>query len=152
MKQNQTKRSKPAKGYTMVELAMIILIIGMLAAFGVVSMNGLGEQRDASMVQSAQASLQSIVSQGAARLDVTPKELRDNHSAQILLAIQSAIGQNGSNNGGVTFANSGGTFTMTIDSSGRQASFSVSNSGDVNLVDLKKFTVYKVDNGVIDKI
>ncbi|MCE3235160.1 MAG: hypothetical protein K0Q50_1340 [Vampirovibrio sp.] len=135
----------------MTELAMILAIISMLAAFGLVSMKGLAEQRDASMVQSAQANLQSIVSQGATRLDVTPKELRDSHSAQILLAIQSAVGEVGGNNGGVTFTNSGGKFTMTITSSGRQASFTISDNGDVNVKELSKFSDYKVNNGIIVK-
>ena len=139
------------KGYSITELAMILAIIAMLAAFGLVSMSGMGEQRDASMVQSAQASLQSIVSQGATRLDVSPKELRDNHSAQILLAIQSAVAETAGGGGGVTFVNSGGKFTMTITSSGRQASFIISDNGDVNVKDLSKFSDYKVNNGIIVK-
>lgn len=136
----------------MVELAMIMVIIAMLAGFGVVSWGNLAEQRDASMVQSAQADLQSIVSQGSARMDVSPKDLRDKYSQQILLAIQAAVSDNQNSNSRVLFTNSGGNFTMLIQSSGRQASFAITNSGDVNLTQLSNFTVYKVNNGLIEKI
>ncbi len=136
----------------MIELAMIMIIIAMLAGFGIISWGNMAEQRDASMVQSAQASLQSIVSQGAARMDVSPQDLRDKYSQQILLAIQAAVSDNQNSNSRVLFSSSGSNFTMTIQSSGRQASFAISNNGDVNLTQLSKFTVYKVNNGVIEKI
>lgn len=141
---------RASSGYTLLELALILAVIGILAAFGVTSLGNLAEERDARMVQSAQASLQSIVSQGSARMDVTPRVLRDTQANAILGAIQDVMGENA--NSSVTFLRSGGRFVMRITPSGREAIFEITNTGDVQLTDLRKFTVYEVENGVIGKI
>jgi hypothetical protein len=130
-------------GFNLVELTMIIFTISLLAAFAVVSFGNTSEQRDATMVQSAQASLQSIVSQGSVRMDTRPDQLP---TSAVLMAVQSAVGENGGNNSGVHFTNNGGNqYTMTIDSSGRAATFDISTSGDVRLIGLNSFPNYTVD-------
>jgi prepilin-type N-terminal cleavage/methylation domain-containing protein len=142
------------RGFTLVEVALVIAVIAILAAFALVSFSNTGETRDASMVQSSQAALQSLISQGAARMDVKPSELDAN---MVLTAIRANVGekQDGSSSRGVTFtATSGATpqYTMIIASSQRSAVFEVSTTGDVKLKTLNNFQHYQVDqNGIIQK-
>ncbi|HEY9687507.1 MAG TPA: prepilin-type N-terminal cleavage/methylation domain-containing protein [Coleofasciculaceae cyanobacterium] len=129
-------------GYNLIELAMVIAVVATLAAFALISFGNTGEQRDAQMVMSAQASLQSIVSQGAVRMDRRPDQLP---AAAVLMAVQSAVSQNGAANNGVSFTGNGNQFTMTISSSNRAATFEISNTGDVRLIGLNNFANYTVD-------
>ena len=129
------------RGYSLIELGLVIAIVAILAGFAITSFGNTGETRDASMVQSAQASLQSIVSQGSVRQDVKPVNLQP---AAVITAIQSSFGQ-GQN---VTFTSSGGAggtqYTMTIQNN-RSATFQVTPTGDVSLIGINKFYHYQVD-------
>jgi prepilin-type N-terminal cleavage/methylation domain-containing protein len=154
MKSLRRKNTFPSRsGFTLIELAIAIAIIGLLAAFAFLSFGTAGEDRDAAMVQSSQASLQTIVSQGATRMDLSPQALRDSHPQQILLAVQAAIGQTAGKNADVQFSLSGTNFVMTIPKSGRTATFTITDTGEVQLTNLSSnFTGYKPVNGVIQKI
>lgn len=147
-----TKTSRASLGFTLIELAMVILVIAILSAFALVSFGNTGETRDASMVQSAQASLQSLISQGAVRMDKKPYELDEQ---SVLTAIRASVGDiSGSQNMGVTFtSNAPKQYTMTIGKSKRGATFEVTLTGDVKLKALNNFQHYKVDpgNGIIQK-
>ena len=152
MKPRQQKAPGSRRGFTLVELAITIVIIALLAAFAVLSFGNTDEQRDASMVQSAQASLQTIVTQGSARMDVTPMDLRDDYSDAIKSAMQDALGESSSQNLGVVFDTQGSDFVLTITSTGRKAFFTITNTGDVELRDVSNFTLYDAENGIIKKI
>jgi prepilin-type N-terminal cleavage/methylation domain-containing protein len=141
MKLHRTRRSA-TKGFTLIELAMVIAVMAILSAFALVSFGNSGEKRDATMVQSAQASLQSIVSQGAVRMDTRPDQLPPN---AVLMAVQAIVGQSGTGNSGVLFTNNGSQYTMTINGSSRSATFDISSTGDVRLIGLNNFPNYTVD-------
>lgn len=146
----KAKASRSAKrGFTLIELAVTIAVIAILAAFAVTSFGNSSEVRDAAMVQSAQAALQSVVSQGSARMDLPPDQL---NSASVLNALRASFNTNGATNSSVQFTASGNNYVMTIPSAGRTATFSIGASGDVNLSGLNNFTTYQVQNGLITKI
>lgn len=145
MKRGQGKRNwvkSVQSGFNMIELGLVMAILGILAAFAMVSFGNTGEKRDATMVQSAQASLQSIVSQGAVRMDTRPDQLSP---SAVLMAVQATVGQSGSSNAGVHFSNSGNQYVMTIDNSRRSATFDIASNGDVRLIGLNNFPNYTVD-------
>lgn len=150
---SRIQRYSARKGFSLIELAMIIAIIAILASFAVVSFGNLDEERDARMVQAAQATLQSIVSEGAARLDIRPADFQDAQYQAVLLAAQASIGQKlNSNQGDVRLSRSGNNYTLTIDSSGRQAVFRITNTGTVKLERVDKFASYVASSdGVIQK-
>lgn len=136
-------RHAAQRGFTLMELCMVIALIALVSAFAIISFGNTGERRDATMVQAAQANLQTIISQGAVRMDIRPDQLPSN---MVLTAIQSSIGESGANNSGVRFTATGNnSYTMTITSSNRSATFDVSNTGDVRLIGLNNFTSYVVD-------
>ncbi len=137
-----------SRGYSLVELAVIILIIALFGAFAMTSLMGTDEDRDAAMVQAAQVSLQQVVSQGAARLDVNPGQL--NPSA-VLMAVQATVNQSGDANNGVTFALDGSNYKVNISSSGRGASFNIGENGDVECSQALEFSKYACTNGIISK-
>jgi type II secretory pathway pseudopilin PulG len=150
MKPIMTKK-KAVQGISLIEIGMVIAVLAIISAFAMVSFGNTGEVRDASMVQSAQASLQSIISQGAVRMDTKPYDL---DAAMVLTAIRANIGERGTVNQGVTFTSPGPhSYTMTIRGSQRSATFDVSTTGDVRLRSpLNNFPHYQVDaNGIIQK-
>ena len=138
------------KGFTLVEIGVIIGVMTILSAFAITAYLGMDEGRDAAMIQSAQVSLQQVISQGAARLDVAPNALPP---AAVLTAVQAVTGQNTQ---GVTFnVTNNGSFSVTVDSTGRSATFDVRQNGDVVIrpSSLNNFAHYTVNsNGVIQKI
>ena len=144
--------SQGSRGFTIIELAMVIAVVAILSAFALVSFGNTGETRDASMVQSAQASLQSIISQGAVRMDKKPYDLDEK---SVLTALKATIGElSATQNRGITFtSNAPKQYTMTIGSSRRSAVFEVSTTGDVKLKTLNNFQHYQVDqsNGIIQR-
>lgn len=131
---------------------MILAVIAILSSFAMVSFGNLGEERDAKMVQAAQASLQAIVSEGAARLDMRPADFTDDQFQAVLLAAQASIGQKmGVSNSDVRLSRSGRNYTLSIAKSGRQAVFSVSTTGNVDLNRVDNFGSYIARNGIIQK-
>jgi prepilin-type N-terminal cleavage/methylation domain-containing protein len=143
---------RAAPGFALVELVLTIAVIAILAAFTVTSFGDSSEVRDAALVQSAQAALQSIVAQGSARMAMTPATLRDSYSGSVLNALKASFNTTGTTYTSVQFTPSGNDFIMTIPSSGRSATYSISTSGDVTLSGLSNFTTYEKLNGVIGKI
>lgn len=142
-----SNRYARAGGYNIIELAMVIFTTMVLAAFALISYSGTDETRDASMVHSAQAILQTIVSQGAARADITPSEFSSSpeFSKSVLMAIQLAMSERNGGNAGVQFTLSGNEYVMKITGSQRLAKFDITNTGDVRLTDLNRFERYEVD-------
>ena len=140
------------RGFNAVEVAIAVIIVAVLGAYTVATLSNSDEVQDAAMVQSAQASLQSVVTQGAARMDLTPVALRDTYSGSILNELKASFRTRNTSNANVKFTPSGDTFVMNIPKAGRTATFKINNSSDVNLTSLSNFTSYKVFNGVISKI
>lgn len=139
-----SKRSAQT-GFTLIELALVLAVIGVLTAFAVLSFGSKQEYRDAAAVQSVQGSLQSIVSQGSIRMDQRPSDLDAN---SVLTALQMSLNQNASTSDGIRASVSGTTYTITIGkgANARTASFQVdSTSGDVQLTAINNFTMYVVD-------
>jgi len=143
-----TRLKRAAKrGFTLIEMAVVIAIIAITAAFAYTSMQGTDEARDAAMVQSAQAALQSVVSQGSARTDLAPASL---NQTDVLNALKASFSTQAANSA-VKFSPTGGNYMMTITGKGRTATFGIGANGDVNLLSLSNFTDYTVQNGIIFK-
>lgn len=142
-------------GYTLIELAVVIALIAILSGFAVSAFMGSGESRDAAMVQSAQTSLQQVISQASVRLDKTPQDVIDENGDDVENATRQMLMQTNGGDLGITLTQQGGGFVMRVEDTGRSASYEVSNSGDVTLDALGgSWTKYGVDqdNGVIQKL
>ena len=145
---------KAAKGVTLIEIAVIIAIMAVLTGFGTLAWTGLGESRDASMIQAAQANLQTVITQGTARMDRSPTWLYTNNTAGIQNAMNALLQDTAGNNTSIDFIVSpAGTATLSIVGSGRTATYTITNEGNVQLTGLAgSWSQYGVQNGVIRKL
>jgi prepilin-type N-terminal cleavage/methylation domain-containing protein len=136
-------RRRVQTGFTFVELALVIAVLAVLSTFAIASFANGDEIRDASMVQAAQGSLQSIVSQGSIRMDQRPDQL---DSGAILTAFRTVLGQSSATSSSSVQASvNGGIYTVTIPARNRSATFQVASNGDVMLIGLNNFPSYTVD-------
>ncbi|WP_303675010.1 prepilin-type N-terminal cleavage/methylation domain-containing protein [Vampirovibrio chlorellavorus] len=135
-------------GFSLIEVAVVIALIAILAAMGMTAFQGMDEHRDAEMVMSVQATLQSIVTQGATRMDIRPSDFNDQDYRAVLIATQHALGNigTGTNGSAVRLSGSGRSFSLTIPSSRRGAVFTVNNNGVVELETANNFTSYQKDS------
>lgn len=145
--QAQKRRFKAA--FSLLEMAIVIAILGVLSAVALTNMSTTSEARDAGAVQSAQAVLQQVIAQGATRRDTSPTDLLSNQRANIINAANMLL----QNSQSMRFTDTSPNFRLTIMSSGRTATYSVSNTGDVSLQPLNasQWVDYTVNNGVITK-
>lgn len=128
-------------GFTLIELGVVIAVIAILATFLVVSLTGMDESRDAGMVQSVQASLQSVVTQASTRLDVPPSQLSPQNvinAVRINIPNQAVLDN---------------TYRLSFPQSGRGAQFAIANNGDVRITQLINFTSFTVNptDGTLQK-
>lgn len=145
-----------AKGMTLIELAVVIAILTVLSGFAMLSWSSLDENRDATLVQAAQANLQTVISQGSLRLDKSPQQLLAENSDNIQRAVRVLLedDQNGNAKNELDFQVAGNTANLSINSGRRTATFSISNNGDVALSGLggsQNWSQYGVQNGVIKR-
>lgn len=141
-----------SKGFSLVELAMVMIVIAICAAVAVSSFGMNSEARDAAMVQAAQSIVQNTIAQGASRVDVSPVELLNTRASNVQTAIQRAILENNGKNNGVSITLNGRTVTLTITSSQRTAVYTVQDTGNVQLTGLSPlFTHYTIRDGDIAK-
>lgn len=135
------------RGLSLVEIIVSVLIVLALGAFAAVSLQNGAEQQDAQRVQAAQTSLQSIVSQGAARMDVEPDQL---NPQAVLTAVQATVGRQSGLDASTQFSRIGNLYVVTIQPSKRSATFDIAPTGDVRLIALNNFSNYRVNkSGVV---
>lgn len=150
---NSPFRKASARGFTLVELAVVLVLIAIFSSFAIISFGGTSEVKDAKLVESTQASLQSVVSQGSARLDLSPAQLVEERYDDIVNALRGNLQQTGAGDDLVSFSFSGDLFQLSLLKSGRGASYTVTNSGDVRIANLSNFPSYTVSaSGTIKKV
>ncbi|MBX2861215.1 MAG: type II secretion system GspH family protein [Vampirovibrio sp.] len=141
-------RSSAQNGFTIVELACVLVITAILATFAVATFSGMDETADASLVQSVQTSLQAVISQGSTRLDTAPTAL---NPANVINAVCSA-GNAGCGNQYTINSGGGAGYTVNFVQSGRGAVYDVNANGDVGINTLNGFSRFSIGaNGTIVK-
>lgn len=141
------------QGYSLVELAMVIAAITVLAAGGAVALNGfIIEDASANSVMSFQSSLQTVISQAITRchqydagagpfagcdFNTTGTTINQNRILNVVRVP----------NGVTITANGAGAYTMNFDNSARSAQFQTQANGNVNIVSVNNFGYYEPQNG-----
>jgi prepilin-type N-terminal cleavage/methylation domain-containing protein len=145
-----TRRSrKKARGYTLIEVAIVVGLMSIIASIGLIGFRVMMESRDATMVDSVQASLQTLVAQAADRVDLTPAQLMNDATqrTRLLRALDNTIDNT------VTVAAGGANnqIRMTIVQSNRGATYTVDASGNavIGAGNLTGFSHYTLNNGRI---
>jgi prepilin-type N-terminal cleavage/methylation domain-containing protein len=153
----------PRAGYTLIEMAITIALLGILAAVSIPNFMSMNESRDARMVESAQSTLQQVISQASNRRDVSPGCLMGSQTCcpipaacsmnhmrpQIQAAVINSIDPT---QGRIQFTVPSATSaTMTIVSTGRTATYTIDPAGNVSLANtgLGGFTRFQALNGGI---
>lgn len=148
-KETIAKKGNAERGYTLVELAVTIAILGLVSGFAIIRMDGLLESRDASAIQAAQAALQQVISQGSTRMDVAPAALDPDIVRD---ATQDYLMQN-SGVTAVNFSTSGtNRYTLNLSSSTRSAQYQVQNDGQVDIISAPGFNHYSIQSGKLEKL
>jgi len=140
------RRHLASRGISLVELAIAMAIISILAAYTVNALDGYIESSDARMVEETQATLQSIISQAASRLDVRPTDLQNgvtiggNTFSPTNVVNAASVNMNGVG----TLAVSGTQYVLTLRDNKRSARYAVAGNGDVRLVTIAGFSRYTI--------
>ncbi|MEB3287242.1 MAG: hypothetical protein VKJ04_07035 [Vampirovibrionales bacterium] len=136
------------KGFTLLELCVIFGIVAVLSAVAIGNWATTTEVRDAAAVQSGQAALQQVISQGSTRADTSPANLLASQRNNVLTAANLLM----QNRRELVFSNAAPNVRLSITTSGRWANFSVDADGNVVLQALSAdWTDFTVDNGVITR-
>lgn len=132
-------------GFTLIELTVIVVALLVLSAVSLIMYGDVMESGDATLVDSVQASLQSVVSQASARLDVNPTATP---AANIVNVLRMEVPQRA-----VVNATGTTTYRLTMTHSGRRAAYRVNANGSISLTGLSGFTHYGIDaDGSIKKL
>lgn len=143
MKMGRRIHTGSSRGYTLVELAMVIAVVGILAASAFAVIRN-PESRDADMLMAAHASLQNIVSQASVRVDRSPGYVMSTMNGTTVNALQDTLNRNTT---GISVTGGGSSVRVTITSTGRWADFQVVG-GKVNMTATgggTAFTQYSID-------
>lgn len=140
-----------AKGLTLIELAVTIMMVLILSGVSLVTFVDVLESGDATLVQSTQAVLQTTLTQAASRLDVNPLTLSQGtggfNGQNVVNACRVSVPQRAN-----LIWTGGVNYQLDIPGRGRSATYSVTNTGDVVVQGLDGFQKYVIVNGVVQKI
>jgi prepilin-type N-terminal cleavage/methylation domain-containing protein len=67
-----------SKGFTLIELALVIVVVAVLATVAVVNFGRMNETAEVTVAQTAQAQMEQTIAQAAMRMDVSPRQIMTN--------------------------------------------------------------------------
>ena len=152
-------RATSTKGFTLIELAIVICVVAILAAGAVMRFADLKEDRDAQAVRAVQATMQSVVTQGSVRADVPPSVVLSNatQAGNATRAMRRLMMSNGAGtvHSGITItALSAAGTRVTVPSTGRFATLNLNPvTNNIDVIGLSpSWTKHTVTNGQICRI
>jgi prepilin-type N-terminal cleavage/methylation domain-containing protein len=122
-------------GFTLIELVIIMAILGIFTTFAIVAMGDADEQKDVRAFNTVQATLQSVVLQGADRTNSKPNEL----AADTVIAAMPPhryITLTKTNTTNITASTNRGRV--------RSVEFTTNTCGDVCMTNLTGFTAFSL--------
>jgi|GEM_PF-5395428 len=128
--------------FTLLELAIVIAIIGVLSSFAMVAFERIYEDRDAAALQGAMTTYQTVMIQGSQRIGTSPQNVDPD---MIIQAIEPSEKiewvKSGATGATVTIRNA-----IAIDfADARSATFRVNTCGDVCAIAIEGFTYYTLE-------
>ncbi|MBK8190790.1 MAG: hypothetical protein IPK79_10120 [Vampirovibrionales bacterium] len=133
------------KGFTLIELTCIVVAMLVLSGIALFVYGDVMESGDATLVDSVQGSLQTVISQASSRLDVNPTATP---SANVVNVLRMSIPDTAA----VT-ATGPTTYRLEMPRSARRAAYQVGANGAVRITGLSGFTHYSIDaDGSIKKL
>jgi prepilin-type N-terminal cleavage/methylation domain-containing protein len=132
---NLFKTSQLKRGFTLIELVIIMAILGIFTMFAIVAMGDADEQKDVRAFNTVQATLQSVVLQGAERTNSQPNELS---AATVIAAMppHRYIGLTKVNDSIISASTNRGRL--------RTVEFTTNTCGDVCMTSLTGFTAFSL--------
>lgn len=135
---NQAFGRRLAQGFTLVEAAVVIAIIAIFASFAWINFNTIDEDADGAMAQSTQASLQTVLLQGADRLNTS--------AANVLMSqvVAATPGLTGRPDQFSVTATSATQVTLALPRSGRSVVYRSNACGQVCVNAMNGFSKYNL--------
>jgi prepilin-type N-terminal cleavage/methylation domain-containing protein len=133
-KRNDTKDS----GFSLIEIAVAIVIIGIFSSFALVSFERTYEDRDARALETAMASYQNVVIQGSQRLNVIPADVSPAMAIQAVPPLR-RLAFRSSGSTVYAYALSKPTQSLAL---ARSVAFRTNRCGDVCATRLNGFTYF----------
>lgn len=141
-------KKRDSKGFTLIELAICILVIGIISAIAAPRITSMFEDADAEVFRAVGGQVELAISQGLSR-GKTLTELNTG-GAGFLDEITDMVASEQSGNIDIPTPGAG-TFTATAKSSKRTATYSITTDARVVVDSITGFNQYTVVNGDIVK-
>ena len=135
-------RRSARQGFTLIELAMTMVIVGTMASIGTIALKDSMASGDASLINSARSAFESVVAQGAERLEVdviTASQASasagptSGNGSAVKNGVLRQLGACSSSNN-CTLTGSGPTFILRVNNS--YANFKVETTGKVTITSI----------------
>jgi prepilin-type N-terminal cleavage/methylation domain-containing protein len=123
---------QPQKGVSLIEIALVLVIIAVFTTFAMSSFGNADENRDATVVQNTQARLQNTINTAAERFDIAPGAV---NAANVINALAATPGV-------VLAVNGVNGYSATLTNSGRVGTYRLNACGDICLATVTNFTAY----------
>lgn len=155
-----------SKGFTLIEMALVIVVIAVLAAYAVVNFGRMNEQAEVTVARTAQAQLEQTIAQAAMRMDISPRQIMTNvqpmpqtavaglpnttREAVVTLVQRSLATDPGTIQ--LTCAGDGNSCQLNFQRSNRIVDYTVNNNGSLTIAGIRgPWQEYRVTNGALVK-
>jgi prepilin-type N-terminal cleavage/methylation domain-containing protein len=71
--------ASPSKGFTLIELALVVVVIAVVAAYAVPRLGAMNETAEVTVARTAQAQMEQTIAQAAMRMDLSPTQIMNNN-------------------------------------------------------------------------
>jgi prepilin-type N-terminal cleavage/methylation domain-containing protein len=131
---------KQQKGFTLLEISLVLGVVGILSAFAIVAYGKYLEKTDITSIKSFQSALQTTLTRAKDLEELPPLALIARDPKKLARAVNldedTLISYKGNNE-----------YLLTLNSTGRKATFRINSTGDVKLMAMDGFTQFVLCEG-----
>jgi len=149
-------RYRQVAGFTMIELAIVIVVIAIMSAVVALGIDSFSQDADATVATTVQSTLEQIIGQASVRRDVSPQSIVTDAGDRgtLMTVMQRNLG--GLVDGSNFNCNAAAVCTLTLNrgpnnSAPRIINYFVSNTGEVTVIGTFNLPKYRIVNGALTR-